>query len=195
MPVCGIGDPSSILGESTDKYSFVLQHFYKPPFGAFPNFWYNSAMWNHPSPTKIYEALGAVADGRILVKGNTAKCYSSSGNKYYDINYDPASKAIMSNDNSSYWTGDLGYPSIAFLLKSGVLEYRTDMGELLQGVAWKDINQKFKNDFSASLKYVLKDLDKDKRVKLQEYVQSLLKAVKDLNLKKLGERAVPPMGY
>ena len=25
-------------------------------------------MWNHPSPTKIYEALGAVADGRILVK-------------------------------------------------------------------------------------------------------------------------------
>jgi hypothetical protein len=152
-------------------------------------------MWNHPSATKIYEALGAVADGRIVVTGNTAKCFSSSGNKYYDITYDPVLKAIMANDNSSYWTGDLGYPSIAFLLKSGVLEYSNDMRDSLKGIAWKDINQQFKNDFEAALKYILKDLDEDKRSRLEEYVQSLLKVVKELNLKELGMRTVPPKGY
>ena len=152
-------------------------------------------MWNHPSVTKIYEALGAVADDRIEASGNTAKCYSSSRNKYYDITYDPDSKAIMSNDNSSYWTGDLGYPAIAFLLKSGVLEYRAEMGELLKGVAWKDINQKFKNDFDEALKFILQDLDFSNKMKLGEYTQSLLEAIKELNLKKLGKCTIPPKGY
>ena len=59
-------------------------------------------MWNHPSKTKMYEALGAVADGRIEISGNNGKCYSSSGNKYYDITFDPESYKIMSNDNISF---------------------------------------------------------------------------------------------
>lgn len=70
--------------------------------------------WKHPSITKIYEALGAVADGRVEVSSNTAKVYSSSRNKYYDIVYDPDKNQIMSNDNSSFYKGELGYPSIAF---------------------------------------------------------------------------------
>ncbi|MFZ1075166.1 MAG: hypothetical protein WAN50_02225 [Minisyncoccia bacterium] len=35
--------------------------------------------WKKPPVIKIYEALGAVADGRIEVDGNAAKVYSSSG--------------------------------------------------------------------------------------------------------------------
>ncbi len=42
--------------------------------------------WKHPSITKIYEALGAVADDRVLVSGNSAKVYSSSRNKFYNVN-------------------------------------------------------------------------------------------------------------
>ncbi len=152
-------------------------------------------MWNHPSETKIYEAVGAVADGRVTVSLNTGKCYSSSGNKYYDITYEPASKAIMSNDNSSYWTDDLGYPSIAFLLKIGVLEYNEEMGELLKGIAWKDINQKFKNDFDEALKYILQDFDSGSKAKLEKYVQSLLKVIEGLQLKKLGKKTLPPKAY
>lgn len=130
-------------------------------------------MWKYPSATKIYEALGAVADNRIEVSGNTGTCYSSSGNKHYDITYDPILNAIMSNDNTSYWTGELGYPAVAFLLKSGVLEYRHDLAELLKGVAWKDINQKFKNDFDAALEYVLQDMEARNKEELKEYTQML----------------------
>ena len=143
----------------------------------------------------MYEALGAVADSRIEVSGNTGKCYSSSGNKYYDITFDPKSNAIMSNDNTSYWTGELGYPAIAFLLKKGVLEYRAELAKLLKGVAWKDINQKFKNDFDAALEYILSDMDTNNKDDLEQYTQLLVEEVNKLNLKKLGELVVPPKGY
>lgn len=152
-------------------------------------------MWKHPSKTKMYEALGAVVDNRIEVSGNIGKCYSSSRNKYYDITFDPESNSIMSNDNTSYWTGELGYPAIAFLLKSGMLEYRTNLAELLKGIAWKDINQKFKNDFDDALEHILRDMETEDKKKLDDYTQLLVTQVKKLNLKKLGKRTTPPKGY
>ena len=68
--------------------------------------------WKHPPVTKIYEALGAVADGRVKVVGNAAKVLSSSGNKSYAVEYDPSSKSIMVNDNASFYRGYLGYPGV-----------------------------------------------------------------------------------
>lgn len=152
-------------------------------------------MWNHPSVTKMYEALGAVADERVEVSKNKGRCYSSSRNKFYEITYDHESNSIMSNDNTSYWKGELGYPAVAFLLKSGVLDYRKDMGKLMKGIPWKDINQKFKNDFDKALEFVLEDMDLSEIEKIQQYTESLLRDVEKLNLKKLGKRALPPKGY
>jgi hypothetical protein len=152
-------------------------------------------MWKCPSVTKVYEALGAVVDGRIEVFGNVGKCYSSSGNKYYDITFDPKSNAIMSNDNTSYWTGELGYPAVAFLLKNGVLKYDDNLASPLKGVAWKDINQKFKNDFDAALEYVLKDMETNMKEELGKYAKVLVEEIEKLNLKELGEKAIPPKGY
>jgi len=152
-------------------------------------------MWKEPPITKIYEALGTVADGRLEIGGDYAKCFSSSGNKYYEIRYDEKTNAIMSNDNSSYWQESLGYPAIAFLLKKGVLEYRSDLGSYLKGVAWKDVNQKFKNDFEKAVEFILKDLDKEDRIKLDNYVIELHKEIKMLKLAKLGKRVIPPKGY
>lgn len=143
----------------------------------------------------MYEALGAVADGRIEVNGNVGKCYSSSGNKYYDITFDPDSHAIMSNDNTSYWTGELGYPAVAFLIKIGVLEYKKDLAKLLKGIAWKNINQKFKNDFDAALEYILQDIELSNREKLHTYTESLVEEIKNLNLKELGKKTIPPKGF
>jgi hypothetical protein len=37
--------------------------------------------WKLPPIIKVYEALGCIADGRIHVDGDSAKVYSSSGNK------------------------------------------------------------------------------------------------------------------
>jgi len=152
-------------------------------------------MWENPPITKIYEALGTVADGRLEVDGSTAKCFSSSGNKYYEITYDKDTNSIMANDNASYWVGYLGYPSIAFLLKTGTLEYRENMGELMKGVHWKDINQKFKNDFDKALDFILEGLDAKDRKDLDIYAENLLKEIVALKLEKLGKRALPPKGY
>ncbi len=143
----------------------------------------------------MYEALGAVADGRIEISGNNGKCYSSSGNKYYDITFDPESYKIMSNDNTSYWTEELGYPAVAFLLKKGVLEYRAELANLLKGIPWKEVNQKFKNDFDAALEYILADMEKGGKEELDKYTQLLVEEVKKLNLKKLGKKITPPKGY
>ena len=133
----------------------------------------------------MYEALGAVADKRIEVSGNAGKCYSSTRNKFYDISFDPESNAIMSNDNTSYYKGELGYPAVAFLLQRGELEYRPEMGGLMKGIAWKDINQKFKNDFEKALEHILKDMEAIKKEGLRKYCEMLADLVKGLDLKKL----------
>ncbi len=111
--------------------------------------------WEHPPIIKVYEALGSVADNRIEVTGNEAKVYSSSGNKFYTVNYDPGTQSIMTNDNGSFWKGYLGYPAIAFLMKIGVLPYDEGIGNLLKDIKWKDINQRFKNDFEKTLDLIL----------------------------------------
>jgi len=151
--------------------------------------------WKHPPIIKIYEALGTIADGRVEVTANTAKVYSSSRNKFYDVTYDPERSAIMANDNGSYWTGKLGYPAIAYLLKVGVLPYESDLAQLLKDVAWKDVNQKFKNNFDKSLEHILSKVDQNKTEELESYARSLEKGIEKLNLSLLGKRALPPSGY
>jgi hypothetical protein len=151
--------------------------------------------WKHPSITKIYEALGAVIDDRVEIKGNTAKVYSSSRNKFYNVTYDSKKKQIMSNDNSSYWKGDLGYPSIAFLMKIGVFSYDGALANILRGVPWKDINQKFNNDFDKALEYILSSKTDEEKLKLNDFVQKVDAEIKKLSLSLLGKKTLPPNGY
>ncbi|HEX7651537.1 MAG TPA: hypothetical protein VF439_02360 [Candidatus Paceibacterota bacterium] len=151
--------------------------------------------WEMPPDIKIYEALGAVADGRVEADGNAAKVYSSSGNKYYDVAYDAAEGAIMANDNGSYWKGYLGYPAIAYLMSTGVLPYDESLGALMKGVAWKDINTKFKNDFDKTLAFILKDIPADARTALSAQVADVQRGIRRLDLNLLGKRKTPPAGY
>ena len=151
--------------------------------------------WKHPPITKIYEAIGSVADGRVEVNGDSGKVYSSSRNKYYDINFDPNKKAIMSNDNASYWKGYMGYPSIAFLMAKGLLSYDENLGQVMKGVAWKDINQKFKNDFDKALEYILSSKSEAERRQLREFVDKVNEELGGLDLSLLGEKIKPPSGY
>ncbi len=151
--------------------------------------------WANPPIIKIYEALGAVADGRIEINGNTAKVYSSSGNKFYTVSYDGEKQAIMTNDNSSYWKGYLGYPAIALLFMVGVLELRSELADLLKGIAWKDINTKFKNDFVKTLEYIENGLASDQREKLAAYAKEIESKIKEINLSLLGAKVLPPVGY
>lgn len=151
--------------------------------------------WKIPSITKIYEALGTIADGRMEVTGNTAKSYSSTRNKFYTITYDPKKNAIMSNDNSSYYKGELGYPSIALLMKLGVLSYDKECADILKGVAWKDINQKFKNDFEKALDFIFSTKTEVERTRLREFAEKVYGEIEKLNLSLLGSKVKPPEGY
>jgi len=157
----------------------------------------NNPKWSPAPMIKMYEALGTLADARIEVHGNSAKVYSSSGNKYYEVEYDPVSGAITANDNGSYWVGYLGYPSIAFLLASGVIQYAPDLAQQLKGFAWKDINHKFKNNFEKTQAYV------DEQVaarggnvtQLHQSLSKLLSQVNEMKLSKLPSTKQPPQAY
>jgi len=153
--------------------------------------------WKIPPRIKVHEALGCIADGRIIVKGNEAEVFSSSRGKSYSVRYDPEKKAIMANDNGSYWVGYLGYPSIAFLMLKGVLKYNSKHAEALKGIPWKDMNQKFRNDFEKTEKYV-NDIVGAKGIPIQELdkeIDGIYEQVKKLNLELLGEKTKPPEGY
>ncbi len=70
------------------------------------------------------------------------------------MRYDPEVRAIMANDNGSYWQGYLGYPSVAYLLARGVVDYDPRLAQYLAGFAWKEINARFKNDWAKSEQYI-----------------------------------------
>lgn len=153
--------------------------------------------WKLPPIIKVYEALGCVADERIHVEDNVAKVYSSSGNKYYTVTYDPATHAIMCNDNGSYWAGYLGYPAIAFLLQVGVIPYQPESANLLRDVNWKDINQTFKNDFAKTEQYC-----QDLVLKRDSDLNALLADINQIHshltshpYSFLGNKTKPPSGY
>jgi hypothetical protein len=153
--------------------------------------------WKLPPKIKIYEALGCIGDKRIEIKENHAKVFSSSKNKFYSVEYSPESNAISSNDNGSYWVGYLGYPSIAFLMLKGILNYNPNFAEKLNGIPWKDINVQFKNDFDKTEKHILRLLEKkgqDIPTLLAE-IDSISEQIKIIEIKKLQRQIKPPEGY
>jgi len=149
--------------------------------------------WIIPPIKQIYEALGCIADERIEIDGNSAKVYSSSKGKFYSITYNEVKNAIMSNDNTSYWKGYLGYPSIAFLMKTGKLTYDSRYAEALKGISWKDINVKFKNDFDKTDAYTQNILSK-KGLDIK-YLETILRQIMELDMNLLGPKTKPPEGY
>jgi hypothetical protein len=154
--------------------------------------------WKPAPIIKVYEALGSLGDGRVKLDGNTAKVYSSSGNKFYDQAYDPEQQAIASNDNGSFWQGYLGYPGIAVLLALGVVEYDPKLVEYLTGFAWKNINQKFKNDFAKTQGFIDEQVVARYQADLVAFhgsVQEVLDRVNALELNKLASAKRPPAGY
>lgn len=154
-------------------------------------------IWKKPHISKVYEALTAIADDRMEIHGNSAKCYSSSGDKFYDIKYDPKIGSIMSNDNAAYYTRSLSYPIIAYLMMIDKIPYEKSLLEIFKEIYWKDINQNFKNDYDKSIKYVMGEFKQN-----GEDVENIRREIKKiydftcgLKIKTFGELQRPPKGY
>ncbi|MGA2411165.1 MAG: hypothetical protein ABSG46_12350 [Candidatus Binataceae bacterium] len=113
-------------------------------------------LWKMPPIAKVYEALGAIGDGRVhLTDATRASVISSSGDKAYTVELDPVSHQIASNDNASYWQGYLGYPAIAVLILRGLCQPQAAILKALAGVPWKELNTRFRNDYDRTLAEVL----------------------------------------
>ena len=154
--------------------------------------------WSLPPRIKLYEALGAVADERVKANAGTGRVRSSSGQKSYDVTYDPSTGAINSNDNASYWVGYIGYPAVAYLLAAGVVPWDREVAQWLKGVHWKDLNTRFRNDYSKTETYVRDSVTKaggDLR-RLDKQLDEISGALAALRLMKTHSgRKPPPRGY
>lgn len=149
-------------------------------------------LWKMPPRIKVFEALGAIADNRIVVSGNTAKVKSSSGGKYYDVAFDESAQTIGANDNGSYWQGYLGYPAIAYLMLRQLLPFDKSLSEKLKKIHWKEINQKYKNDFSKTEEHLFTLAPK---TELLAFSEKVIEEIKNLHLHKPPTRQKPPMGW
>lgn len=151
--------------------------------------------WKQPPRIKIYEALGAIGDGRVRMDGETAKVYSSSLNKFYDVVFDSQTNVISANDNGSFWQGYLGYPAISYLMLRGVISCEKKFADYLKGFAWKEINTKFKNDFDKTETFVRDEMVRKFNIDLQEFDKEIAKIEEQLvilALNKPEKRAQPP---
>ena len=106
---------------------------------------------------KVYEAFGAVADGRVHLEDECdASVISSDRSKIYRVETSADGRTISSDDNASYWQGYLGYPAIAVMLRRGVCPVREDAINALGGIPWKQLNRRFRNDYSRTIAEVMR---------------------------------------
>lgn len=114
------------------------------------------ATWKQPPITKVYEALSAVADGRVKRTGETsAQVVSSGGDKTYTVKWSPDGGEITSDDNATRWQGYLGYPIIAVLMFVSRVPYNPAVARWLAGVPWHDLNMRYKRNYDAAVDDVL----------------------------------------
>jgi hypothetical protein len=103
-------------------------------------------LWKTPPLIKVYEAFGAIADGRVDLRGDqSATVASSDKSKRYQVIVADQGREISSNDNASYWQGYLGYPAIAVLIARGFISVPLEVMTPLSGIEWKDLNRRFKD--------------------------------------------------
>lgn len=106
-----------------------------------------------PPIEKVYEAWGALADGRVEPTSEGALVISSDRTKRYEVRRD--GDAYRSNDNATYWQGYAGYPIIATLMLEGRLPYDEAAAQLFSGVDWHAVNAAHKGDYGAALAQVM----------------------------------------
>ena len=108
--------------------------------------------WKMPPLVKVYEALGALGDGRVqIIDDEHALVASSEGDKTYEVKTRDGGRELSSSDNASYWQGYVGYPAIAVLLFRGIIPLPAGASYALAGIPWNELNRRFKRDYAKTL--------------------------------------------
>lgn len=140
-----------------------------------------------PPRVKVLEALGAIADKRVVVVDEKrCKVTSSEGNRVYDVYVDLERGYAYSNDNGTFYRNYVGYPIISFLMLKSVLPFSQDVADKLRDIKWKTLNENYK-------KYALVE-EHVKRLyaarggdpqALEKFVAEVMKVLKGITLYKL----------
>ena len=112
--------------------------------------------WKLPPPIKVYEAMGAIGDGRVRAVDDDAarsvwEVVSSDASKTYRVELSADGREVSSNDNASYWQGYLGYPAIAVLIARGTLRASPGATRLLAGIPWKELNRRHRSGYEQTM--------------------------------------------
>ena len=156
-----------------------------------------ATQWKIPPLIKAYEALGAIGDGRVRIEDDRhATVTSSDLSKTYDVEMSADGREIASNDNASYWQGYLGYPAIAVLIARGFYRPPANVTDALAGVAWKELNRKYKNAWEKTIAVVDQQIeqsghDPDAVRSEAEALLSFLQALKPMRAKGKKPRPAP----
>jgi len=150
--------------------------------------------WKMPPLVKIYEAIGALGDGRVRLEDERhAWVLSSDRSKTYRVEISTDGREISSNDNASYWRGYLGYPAIAVMLMRGLYSVRPEVIGALSEIPWKELNRRFRNDYERTIEEVMRRAEQrgvDPAVIMAE-VEAVLSAVREFAPVR-GARQRPP---
>jgi hypothetical protein len=150
--------------------------------------------WKMPPVAKVYEALSAIADGRVeIISPGQAQVVSSAGDKTYSVTWSADGRRITSNDNASVWQGYTGYPIIAVLLAAGWIPYDSAIASPLAGVPWHELNERFKRDYGAAVESVLQNIQArgGDREAIERQVEEIYRRLEVLRLER-GPRLPPP---
>lgn len=144
-----------------------------------------------PPIEKIYEALSAIADNRIIMEDESAKVQSSDYTKEYTVKW--KDNTYSANDNASYWGGYAGYPVIAVLLLQGKLKLQNAASvSLLKGINWKALNTKYKNKYDKAVNEILEQLDEEEMNALKTEVDRIYEEIKNLEVETKRSSLRPP---
>ncbi|MBI5734047.1 MAG: hypothetical protein HY973_03850 [Candidatus Kerfeldbacteria bacterium] len=152
-------------------------------------------LWKLPPRIKVYEALGAIADGRVeLVDEHNAHVHSSARQKTYDVSWNLETNEITSNDNGSYWQKYLSYPGLAVLMLLGKLPYEEKYAQAFKGISWGNLNEEMRRDYVKVEEYVLSLATKQgvNRDELYNLVTGVLEALAKLQLSRPAVLKLPP---
>lgn len=153
--------------------------------------------WKIPPKAKIFEALSAIADGRVeYVSETRARVVSSDQSKSYQVSWSPDFKAFSSNDNASYYQGYLGYPILAVLMDKAVLPIDSQVAGVLAGINWKQLNTTHHNQWDVAVGAALANIDWScqpySKAQLESKVETLYEQVAQLKIEKIASNIPPP---
>jgi len=149
-----------------------------------------------PPRVKVLEALGAIADGRIVeLREGLYRVASSEGDRWYLVYVDPEQRLAYSDDNGTRYRGYVGYPIIAVLMLQGRLPLDERIAGALRGIPWRRLNERYRR--YALVEQHVKRLAAERGVEPSELdglVSRVLQALRGLGLRYPGSPPLVPGG-